>query len=61
MTTNKSQGHTFKALGVDLTNESFTHRMLYVALSRVGSLNCLSLLVREDRKTCNVVYSEVFN
>ena len=46
---------------MDLTNESFTHGMLYVALSRVGSPNCLTLLVREGRKTCNVVYSEVFN
>ena len=31
MTINKSQGQTFKAVGVDLTNESFTHGMLYVA------------------------------
>ena len=29
MTINKSQGQTFKAVGVDLTNESFTHGMLY--------------------------------
>ena len=49
MTINKSQGQTFKAVGVDITNESFTHGMLYVALSRVGSPNCLTLLVREDR------------
>ena len=47
MTINKSQGQTFKAVGVDLTNESFTHGMLYVALSRVGSPNCLTLLVRK--------------
>ena len=46
MTINKSQGQTFKAVGVDLTNESFTHGMLYVALSRVGSPNCLTLLVK---------------
>ena len=38
----KSQGQTFKAVEVDLTNESFTHGMLYVALSRVGSPNCLT-------------------
>ena len=50
MTINKSQGQTFKAIGVDLTNESFTHRMLYVALSRVGSPNCLTLLVRKALK-----------
>ena len=58
MTINKSQGQTFKAVGVDLTNESFTHGMLYVALSRVGSPNCLTLLVGETR---NVIYNEVFN
>ena len=61
MTINKSQGQTFKAVGIDLTDESFTHGMLYVALSRVGSSDSLSLLVREDRKTRNVVYSEVFS
>ena len=63
MTINKSQDQTFKAVGADLTNESFTHGMLYVALSRVGSPNCLiiTLLVREGHKTRNVVYSEVFN
>ena len=60
MTINKSQGQPFKALGVDLTNESFTHGMLYVALSRVGSPECLTMLVREERKTHNVVYSEIF-
>ena len=53
MTINESQGH--------LTNENFTHGMLYVALSRVGSSNCLTLLVGENRKTHNVIYNEVFN
>ena len=61
MTINKSQGQTFKAVGVDLTNESFTHGMLYVALSRVGSPECLTMLVREERKTRNVVYNEILN
>ena len=60
MTINKSQGQTFKAVGVDLTNESFTHVMLCVALSRVGSPNCLTLLVGENHKTCDVIYNEVF-
>jgi len=45
MTINKSQGQTFKAVGVDMTDKSFTHGMLYVALSRVGSPDCLTLLV----------------
>ena len=61
MTINKSQGQTFKTVGIDLTNESFMHGMLYVALSRIGSPNCLTLLVRDGRKTRNVVYSEVFS
>ena len=61
MTINKSQGQTFKAVGIDLTNKSFTHGMLYVVLSRVGSPDSLTLLVRENRKTRNVVYSEVFS
>ena len=61
MTINKNQGQTFKAVGVDLSNESFTHGMLYVALSRVGSPNCHTLLVREGFETQNVVYHEVFN
>ena len=33
MTINKSQGQTFKAIGVYLTDESITHELLYVALS----------------------------
>ena len=61
MTINKSQGQTFKAVGVDLTNESFTHGMLYVALSRVGSPECLTMIVREKRKTRNVIYNEILN
>ena len=60
MTINKGQGQIFKAVGVDMTNESFTHGMLYVALSRVGSPDCLTLLVREDCNTRNVVHSEVY-
>ena len=60
ITIDKSQGQTFKAVGVDMTDESFTHGMLYVALSRVGSPDCLTLLIREDCKTRNIVYSQVF-
>ena len=60
MTINKSLGQTFKAVGLDLMDESFTHGMLYVALSRVGSADRLALLVRGDCKTHNEVYSEVF-
>ena len=52
---------TFKAVGVYLSNESFTHEMLYVTLSWVGSPDCLTLLVRVESKTHNVGYSEVSN
>ena len=41
--------------------ESFTNGMLYVVLSRVASTDSLTLFVREDRNTCNVVYSEIFS
>ena len=60
MITNKSQGQTFKVVGVDFINKSFTHGMLYVVLSRVGSPDCFIHLVREDHKACNAVYSKVF-
>ena len=61
MTINNSQGQTFKAVGVDLTNESSTHGMLYAELSRVGSPECLTMLVREECKTHNDIYNEIFN
>ena len=61
MTINKSQGQTFRVVGIDLTNKSFMHEMLYVALSRQGSTNYLTLLVRDGCKTRDVVYSEVIS
>ena len=56
MTINKAQGQTFRQVGVDLSTSCFTHGMLYVALSRVGSQN--QLTVFSDCKTRNVVYKE---
>ena len=55
MTVNKSQGQTFKAIGVDLSTACFSHGMFYVAASRVGSSNELYLLAPK-KKTRNVVY-----
>ena len=61
MTVNKSQGQSFKMVGIDLRIPAFCHGLLYVALSRVTSLNGLKVLFapRTSLKTDNVVYPEV--
>jgi len=61
MTVNKSQGQSLKQVGVDLRSDAFTHGQLYVALSRVTSLDGLTLLSSSDTPTVisNVVYLEV--
>ena len=62
MTVNKSQGQSLTTAGVDLRIPAFTHGQLYVALSRVTSLDGLTLLFSEDNRqgvTENIVYPEV--
>jgi hypothetical protein len=62
MTVNKSQGQSLSTVGVDLRTSAFTHGQLYVALSRITSLNGLTLLFSEDNlqgTTDNIVYPEV--
>jgi len=59
MTINKSQGQTFKKMGVDLSTPCFAHGMFYVAASRTGSADGLTLLT-PNATTRNVVYNEVF-
>ncbi|XP_024878028.1 ATP-dependent DNA helicase PIF1-like, partial [Temnothorax curvispinosus] len=59
MTINKSQGQTFKVVGVDLRNEVFSHGQLYVGLSRIGSTKDQTILIPdESNKTRNVVFTE---
>ena len=58
ITINKSQGQTFKKMGVDLTIPVFSHGMFYVAISRTGSAHGLTLLT-PGGSTRNVVYTEV--
>ena len=53
MTINKSQGQS-------LTDPVFSHRQLYVGLSRVGNSDGLFILTPEG-KTKNIVYSEALN
>ena len=61
MTVNKAQGQSFQYVGVDLRSGAFTHGQLYVALSRVTSLNGLIVLLPDTSRpvTSNVVFSEV--
>jgi len=61
MTVNKSQGQSLKHVGVDLHSSAFTHGQLYVALSRVTSLDGLTLLPSDNlpNHTDNIVYPDV--
>src|SRR5437899_11587570 len=61
MTVNKPQGQSLEKVGVDLCFDAFTHGQLYVALSRVTSLDGLTLLPSSNSSntTANVVYPEV--
>ena len=61
MTVNKSQGQSFQIIGIDLRTPAFCHGQLYVALSRVTSLNGLKVLLAPTASaiTDNVLYPEV--
>ena len=68
ITSNKSQGQTFKRAGIYLKNPFFSHGQLYVAMSRVGSPEALSIFKptnkdnpKEADYTRNVVYTEVLS
>ncbi len=72
MTINKSQGQTFKTVGIYLPRPVFTHGQLYVALSRVGSPRDVSLYIENNDSTShcmrtsdgtftdNIVFRELF-
>src|SRR5207253_9560949 len=61
MTVNKSQGQSLEKVGVDLRSDAFTHGQLDVALSRVTSLDGLTLLPSSNSSntTANIVYPDV--
>ena len=65
MTFNKSQGQSLKKVGLYLAKPVFTHGQLYVALSRVRSVEGLKIVLGLDQEegttTANVVYHEVFS
>ena len=48
MTINKSQGQSLKKVGLYLCKPVFTHGQLYVALSRVRSVDGLRIVIRQD-------------
>ena len=59
MTINKSQGQSLKMVGIWLNEPVFTHGQLYVAMSRVSSVNNLIInLNTNTNTTTNVVYKE---
>ena len=62
VTCNKSQGQTFKTIGINLHRTMFSHGQLYVALSRVGSPSHVKFLLNDQAThlTDNVVYAEIY-
>ncbi len=72
MTISKSQGQTFKKVGVYFSQPQFGHGSVYVSLSRVGAMEDISVFIEntddpahcmktpEGTFTKNVVYKEIF-
>ncbi|GBP93841.1 ATP-dependent DNA helicase PIF6 [Eumeta japonica] len=61
VTINKSQGQTFKHVGIDLRQDCFSHGQLYVALSRSASkknciqkARCVKYLGGQDTAACTL-------
>ncbi|KAI9391145.1 hypothetical protein POPTR_007G048501v4 [Populus trichocarpa] len=66
MTINKSQGQSFKVVGVFLKDQVFTHGQLYVALSRVTSRQGLKIITCDAEGNHsiyakNIVYKDVLS
>lgn len=61
MTINKSQGQTFKKIGIDLRKSVFSHGQLYVAMSRVRSWESITIFLSDQSQKLlkNVVFKEI--
>ena len=65
ITSNKSQGKTYKSIGINLTKDFFSHGQLYTALSRVGSSKNVKIYKPLDSNSrgymANIVYPEILS
>ena len=68
ITSNKSQGQTLSKVGIYLSRNFFSHGQLYVAMSRVSSINNIKILAKNATFPTksgyfidNVVYPEVLS
>ena len=65
ITSNRSQGKTYKYVGICLTTDFFTHGQLYVSLSRVGSASMVKVFKPKTSTSYgymkDVVYQEVLS
>ena len=55
LTINKSQGQTLKEVGLYLPDPVFSHGQLYVAFSRVSSLEHIQVLIENTKKQKKLV------
>jgi ATP-dependent exoDNAse (exonuclease V) alpha subunit len=59
LTINKSQGQTFDKICLYLSRPVFSHGQLYIALSRVRSLDSLSVVSEKNPEIDNCVFREI--
>jgi hypothetical protein len=56
---NKTQDQSLNIVDVDLRMSTFSHEQLYVILSRVTNVSRLCVLLSQNKKTKNIVYSKI--
>ena len=61
MTSNKAQGQTLDYVGIYISREFFSHGQFYVAISRVGDMECVKIIFKRENEfhVRNIVYHEV--
>ena len=59
MTIDKSQGQSLGTVGLDLHNPVFGHGQFYVGVSRGTNWRRVKVLLKEGRKTENIVHKDV--